>query len=230
MTSTPVVGARLASYAVLLLVASGAVGSASAQNADSSAGRSVASRAPLAVGSTRAGDGRRVGFAVPDENGTDDQATARRRSPGLALLFSFIGPSGGQWYNGQYVKAGIMLGTSVGLLGVYVYGLVDYVACDDAYYFGDDYYYDDYDDCDASLAVAAIGLVGYMGVYIWSLIDAPTSAARINRRNAAMRTSMEFGPRLERAAVSYASYQPGLGAIVQRRDGVYRLSLARLSF
>lgn len=118
------------------------------------------------------------------------------RSPGLAFLFSFLLPGGGQYYNKQYGKGAAMSAIWFG-------GIVTAATSSRRYYddIASDCYYDangvwvcDYNYYDynyrAENAQRGIGLAALYGSWIWSMIDAPIIAARNNRRNANGMTSM----------------------------------------
>lgn len=154
-------------------------------------------------------------FIIQFENGTTEvvsplninqvlgtDATGRRqlvgtayRSPGLAWLFSFIIPGGGQYYNHQYGKGAAMSALWVGGIATaatswrrdYYYEPNCYYdangiyVCDDYGYYGNDR---------GARAQYAVGMISVYGSWIWSMIDAPVMAARINRRNASGMTSM----------------------------------------
>ncbi len=155
-------------------------------------------------------------FIIQFENGTSEvvtpinfnqvpgtNATGRRqlvgtdyRSPGLAFLFSFLLPGGGQYYNHQYGKGATM---SALWLGGIVTAATSYRHYD---YYEPDCYYDangiyqcnDYgfynDNNRGAEAQYTVGMISFYGSWIWSMIDAPVMAARINRRNASGLTSM----------------------------------------
>jgi TM2 domain-containing membrane protein YozV len=89
-----------------------------------------------------------------------------RKDPALACLFSFLLPGTGQFYNGEAGKGAIMLGAS--LIGATLI----------LYSIGDEVLYDDRSDDNA-----AFGVVLFFGAWVWSVIDAPISASRINREN-----------------------------------------------
>jgi hypothetical protein len=66
-------------------------------------------------------------------------------------------------------------------------------------------------DYDEGGAKVAMGLLVYAGAYIWSIIDAPVSAGRINRRNAALTWNVGDGAQLKvRPAISYGNPAKGI--------------------
>jgi hypothetical protein len=141
-------------------------------------------------------------------------SVAGRKSPGVAFLFSFLIVGGGQAYNGQWTKAGIMFGGAVvggGLFAAYV------------------------GDCwngEESCPQAYGGLGLLLGMAIWSMIDAPVSASAINRRLESGGYGLEVGPRI----VPDAGGRPALDRWAARAAGMARggpragVSLARVSF
>ncbi len=110
----------------------------------------------------------------------NEQTVESRKSPWLAFgLSAIVVPGAGQAYNGQWGKGGLMLGGVVVSIGVMSAG----------------------DDCDTSFSgddcgLVAAGLLGGMGFWLWSAIDAPISANAINRRIDAGQVALEIGPQL----------------------------------
>lgn len=98
-----------------------------------------------------------------DKNDTGEEKVSRK-SPWLAFFLSFFLPTSGQIYNGDYTKAliqaGLMLGGG---------GLVTTMACVEC---------GDYGTAQTGLLIAGAAML-FSG-YIWSIIDAPTSANNIN--------------------------------------------------
>jgi hypothetical protein len=86
--------------------------------------------------------------------------------PGIAFVLSLAYPGVGQMYNRQYGKGAVMIGIEVIspiLLLISVYGL------------------DEGWDGDGALNIISYSALG--ANILWSLIDAPVSAAAINRKN-----------------------------------------------
>ena len=81
------------------------------------------------------------------------QTSFNEKSPVAAWALSFLMPGCGQFYNGEGTKGGIMLGTYLVSSGVFWF------------------------------VSWPIGLTGMLATAIWSQIDAPISANRINRQN-----------------------------------------------
>lgn len=138
--------------------------------------------------------------SVTNTNGRPRAFGGEYRSPGMAFLFSFLLPGGGQYYNRQYGKGGAM--TALWLGGIVTTATAPF-GYEDCYFYGDDPYYyqepgdpnivDDpgfydpyyYPTCSYSPhPQRVIGNVVWAGTWLWSMIDAPISAAKINRRNA----------------------------------------------
>ncbi|CAN5447538.1 hypothetical protein BH09BAC1_BH09BAC1_02010 [soil metagenome] len=128
------------------------------------------------------------------ENGSHRLVGNPYRSPGLSFLFSFLLPGGGQYYNHQYGKGAAMSALWMG-------GIITAATSSRrGNYYESDCHFDangvytctDYRNYNhrGSEAQATIGMVAFYGSWIWSMIDAPVSSARINRRNANGLTSM----------------------------------------
>jgi TM2 domain-containing membrane protein YozV len=99
-----------------------------------------------------------------------DQPAYRKKYAGLSLFLSYIYPGLGQFYNGEKTKGIIMTSVAtVGLVGIVAgittvneYGVLS----------------------DEGGSIFALGAFIYTVDLLWSMIDAPISSAKINRRNA----------------------------------------------
>ncbi len=137
---------------------------------------------------------------------------ASKKSPGLAFLLSFLIVAAGQGYNGQWGKGVGMFAGELASFGVLAAGLSDCV---------------DGSDCGVSLA----GLVGMVGFALWSWIDAPISASKINRRIDAGGMALEVGPRLYNAPSGGAANHARLAGLQMVRPVPrVNLSLVNLRF
>ncbi len=111
---------------------------------------------------------------------TADTAEAQaesRKSPWVAGGLSFVIPGTGQFYNGQWVKGGLMLGGAVVSAGL----VLDGVVCNDHS-----------NDCPQ----LTIGAAAYLGIWVWSIIDGARTSKAINRRIDAGQVALEIGPQL----------------------------------
>lgn len=97
-----------------------------------------------------------------------------RKNPGAAFLWSFILPGGGQFYNGQTEKALVMLGLNITGWVCAISALNDY-----SY---ESSYYHDYDVWDGE-SLFYVSMFVLTANAVWSMIDAPLSANKINRNN-----------------------------------------------
>lgn len=106
------------------------------------------------------------------------------KNPWIAFGLSALITGGGQYYNGQYGKGTIQfVAASVGF-GVF------YAALEDDYkLFGETI------DPDEDNDAGAIGALVFLGSAIWSMIDAPVSANRINQQ--ARQASLQFNPMIK---------------------------------
>ena len=87
------------------------------------------------------------------------------KSPGLAFLFSFLLPGGGQYYNGEITKGAVITGLWLGSVVLMAAG---------------------YD-------TAIPGLIIYSANSVYSMIDAPVSASRINSMNRVGLLNLKIG-------------------------------------
>jgi TM2 domain-containing membrane protein YozV len=115
---------------------------------------------------------------------------ANVKSPTTAFLLSLVLPGGGQYYNGQYTKGAIMTGTAVA--GVVLILAAGY---EDIFVYSPDYYWASYGYWTTeSTTWLTVGTVLVVGSSIWSMIDAPITANKINERNnATMGHMFEIG-------------------------------------
>ena len=130
-------------------------------------------------------------FMIKYENGSKDVITdlsisgksGRKnfgtdyRSPGLAFLFSFLLPGGGQYYNKEYVKGGIMTGLWFAGMITSAIGASQDITCYD--HPNSNSFTCTHDD-DPNPAIAVGGTVMF-GTWLWSVIDAPVRASRNNK-------------------------------------------------
>ena len=142
----------------------------------------------------------KIGSAHPAEGQTSSEETSEQtaeapKSPGGAFALSLMIPGAGQAHNGQWGKGALMLGGGLVSVAAAVAGSDE---CDSS------------DDC----ALFTAGLVGMIGFWVWSMIDAPVSASSINRRIEAGEVALEIGPQL----------------IAPNRDALVGLSLLRVRF
>ena len=102
-------------------------------------------------------------------------APTTKREPVVAFALSLLIPGLGQLYNGptERTKGIVMMGVAVGTIGMMIAGSDG--DCDD----DEDFEF----DCDENEALVAVGALGYLGNYIYSLVDAPLRAGAINRQN-----------------------------------------------
>ena len=97
-------------------------------------------------------------------------SSVNEKNPGLALLFSLLIPGGGQYYNGERTKGVTMTGIWLGS------AVLTTVAANQG-----------------EVELSSIGSLILLGNYIWSMIDAPVSANRINRQNAIGLINLDLG-------------------------------------
>jgi hypothetical protein len=115
--------------------------------------------------------------------------TANVKSPTTAFLLSFVLPGGGQYYNGEYTKGAIMTGTAVvGAVLMFTAGYEDKFTADDYYWASYGYWTTE------TTTWFYVGGAMLLGSSIWSMIDAPISANKINEHNnATMGHMLEIG-------------------------------------
>ncbi|MDR1602083.1 MAG: hypothetical protein LBS42_06600 [Tannerella sp.] len=130
--------------------------------------------------------------------------TYRRKSPFLAWFLSWLYPGIGQFYNGSVGKGITMTALATGGLGICVAAV------------------ENEDD-----SLGAAGALVIVGTSLWSMIDAPISAARINRRNAALTWNVGEGAQLKvRPDIAYENPMKGM----QLRRELYCGMSVRMEF
>lgn len=98
----------------------------------------------------------------------------RKREPGLAILCSILLPGGGQYYNKEIGKGVAMTASSIA--GWIMVGL-GFGDIDDGIDWDGNYYWNGYNE-----GLVAAGFVLGIGASLWSIIDAPIMAKKINER------------------------------------------------
>lgn len=134
------------------------------------------------------------------------------RSPGLAFLFSFLLPGGGQYYNHQHGKGAAMTALWVG-------GIVTASTSRGPRSPQREFCYTDFNGnytCEyynTGVDVqTTIGMVTMYGTWLWSIIDAPIIAARTNRRNASGAMGLlHYNVGKQASLRLYPFRSPGLG-------------------
>jgi len=106
--------------------------------------------------------------------------TAKDKNPGLAFMFSFLLPGGGQYYNGETTKGVVMTTAWIGSIILMISGTRD----------GNNNAVTQDDNLSAA---ASMGCFVYISDYLWSMIDAPVTASRINRNNREGLMSLDLG-------------------------------------
>lgn len=95
-----------------------------------------------------------------------------KKQPGLAFALSLFFPGGGQFYNGEASKGAIMLGAAMG-------GMLMFLLFFDE----ENLPWGNESDSGDNQTLSNLGLFIATAAIIWSWIDAPISAARINKEN-----------------------------------------------
>ncbi len=149
----------------------------------------------VTIGSAHPAEGQTASERTEEATTAEPTTVEAPKSPAGAFALSLMIPGAGQAHNGQWGKGALMLGGGLVSLGAAVAGS---------------------DECDSSgdCALFTAGLVGMVGFWVWSMIDAPVSASSINRRIDAGEVALEVGPQL----------------IAPNRDSLVGLSLVRVRF
>ena len=92
----------------------------------------------------------------------------KRKEPVVSFLLSLLVPGAGQYYNGESGKGTVMLVGSIVGLSMFVAGAEDNIGNWDV------------DDDDG---IGGFGALLWLGGALWSVIDAPIAANRINEQN-----------------------------------------------
>jgi hypothetical protein len=100
------------------------------------------------------------------------QPIGTKKQPGLAFALSLFLPGGGQFYNGESGKGAAMLGAAMG-------GMLMFIV----FFEEESLSWGNRSDSGDNQTLSLMGLFIATAAIIWSWIDAPISAARINREN-----------------------------------------------
>lgn len=98
----------------------------------------------------------------------------QKRDPALAFALSLFFPGGGQFYNGENSKGAIMLGVAATGMLLFI------VFFDEGKTF---IWAEEEDDFTDNQTLSLTGLFMAVGAMIWSWVDAPISASRINKEH-----------------------------------------------
>ncbi|MBI5477094.1 MAG: hypothetical protein HY964_10215 [Ignavibacteriales bacterium] len=101
---------------------------------------------------------------------------SQRKSPTTAFVLSVLVPGGGQYYNGEYGKGAIMTGVAAaGVVLIFAAGYEDVFVKDDYYWASYGYWTTE------STPWLSVGIGMIVVSSVWSMIDAPLSARKINQ-------------------------------------------------
>ncbi len=103
------------------------------------------------------------------------ESVAPRKNPLLAGCLSGFLPGLGQFYNGESGKGTIQMGMALGGLSVALIGVLA-SAVETWNDWGTD-------STDAPETIVGVGGVLFISAWVWSVIDAPSSAKKINNQN-----------------------------------------------
>ncbi|MDR0687687.1 MAG: hypothetical protein LBF55_03245 [Prevotellaceae bacterium] len=150
-------------------------------------------------------------------------ANFNRKSPGLAFLFSFLYPGIGQYYNGQVGKGVTM--TVIGTAALVTGAVCAANAVGEEYVSGrgGGYYAPTTDE--TMLLISSAAYVAYFGTWLWSVIDAPVSAGKINRRRERGELSWNIGNGSTLSLNPNLQYATALNGATLRRQPACGLSL-----
>jgi len=141
-----------------------------------------------------------------------------QKSPATAFLLSFLIPGLGQFYNGQPGKGAVQLGLFVGGLGLafgagYTEERISYGwDYDPGGYYSSGFYNYDVEYVEYLNTFFYVGAGIALGAAIWSMIDAPLSASKINKENLRFGHLMEFETGDKVVGFDLAQSKAGLGA------------------
>jgi len=100
------------------------------------------------------------------------------KSPGVAFALSFLLPGAGQFYNGDYLKGGVQFGIA-SIAAILIWSEILQEANQPGTHETDE-------------QMLLIGYLIFASNWVWSFVDAPISAKRINKEN-----QQQFGHLLE---------------------------------
>jgi len=115
----------------------------------------------------------RLGVSGQDASTQVQDERPSRKDPGTATLMSLLVIGGGQIYAGDTKRGLIMLGGSYGALIAGV-ALSSSGSCD---------FYTTFTCSESSYAPLYVGVLAYLGIGVYSILDASPTAKRMNIRN-----------------------------------------------
>lgn len=112
---------------------------------------------------------------------TRDYSLESEKNPAVAFVLSFLLPGGGQFYNGEHKKGYIMLGGALGGVVLMFVGFAEFVEG-----FGSTA------EETGGGGKAGLGMLGVVGCSLWSMIDAPIAANKINKKIRSAKAGKSF--------------------------------------
>ena len=125
----------------------------------------------------------------PEDFYTPPQERVVEKNPWIAFLLSTAIVGSGQYYNQQYSKGSAMFITAAAGIGMYFYSKAD------NYEHWISYKIIDQKNNDS---MGPVGLSLTLGAIVWSMVDAPVTAIKINERN---QQAMTMRPMIDRNRV-----------------------------
>ena len=101
----------------------------------------------------------------------------QKKNPVVSCILSILIPGLGQFYNGEPGKGIALLGMAIGSSVFVAYNMQDVYKGSG----GGTYRYSVYGTRNETLA--GLGVLAWLGNYVWAIIDAPISSNRINRQS-----------------------------------------------
>ena len=113
-----------------------------------------------------------LAFVAVSAGASEIESMAKWRDPVVSTVCSVVIPGGGQAYNGQWRKAGAIVGAE--LVGWIIFASTLEGKGDDE---------DEFDVPEDKEGTAAVGILIVLGSRLYSIIDAPITSNRINKRH-----------------------------------------------
>jgi hypothetical protein len=131
------------------------------------------------------------------------------KSPAVAFVLSWLIPGAGQMYNGQTGKGILQLIASVGGYALFI---IEHPRTEEVWvYHYESYYYGAWEDQDkGSAAIAYPALAVGLGFHIWSMIDAPTTASRMNANSDQAANELRIAKNVKLAYAPFSLSKGGL--------------------
>lgn len=141
-----------------------------------------------------------------ESNGGSTKPSGDKKSPEIAFVASLVITGGGQGYNGQWGKAALMFGGAAVGWGLIISGVSKVPTIDP----------NTFQQSGGGGGEVAAGAAILIAFGVWSIIDAPVTASRVNRKNGYSSIPEASNPPLAFQPYFDSKHSPGLKMVLSK--------------